>query len=144
MRRWSMVLAAAALILVVASAVRVGAIAYGFVDTTDAFGNTGAFLVKAPDGRIFPICSGKLLAPDVFLTASHCTVFFEQSLAPDGFTAAVSFDNPIPFGDLSSAATTLVTVTDVVSNPGFNQSQSDSGDIAVLLVDPTQTAGLVP
>jgi len=139
-----MVLAAAALILVVASAVRVGAIAYGFVDTTNAFGNTGAFLVKAPDGQIFPICSGTLIAPDVFLTASHCTVFFEQSLAPDGFTAAVSFDNPIPFGDLSSAATTLVTVTDVVSNPGFNQSQSDSGDIAVLLVDPTQTGGIVP
>ena len=125
MRRISFAPSVAALILVLASTVRVGAIAYGFIDTANAFGNTGAFLVRAPDGRIFPICSGTLIAPDVFLTASHCTVFFEQSLVPDGFTAAVSFDNPIPFGDLSSAATTLVTVTEVVSNPGFNRSQSD-------------------
>jgi Trypsin len=144
MRRCSFVVAAAALILALAATLRVGAISYGFVDTTNAFGNTGAFLVRAPSGRIFPICSGTLIAPDVFLTASHCTVFFEQRLAPEGFTAAVSFDNPIPFGDLSSASTTLVTVTEVVSNPGFNQSQSDSGDIAVLLVNPAQTAGIVP
>src|SRR5215212_1325225 len=84
------VLATAALCVV-----RVHAITYGFVDTTNVFSNTGAFIVKAPDGRIFPICSGTLIAPAVFLTASHCTVFFEQDLAPAGYVAAVSFDNPI-------------------------------------------------
>lgn len=123
-------------------AVRVGAITYGFVDTTNAFSNTGAFIVKAPSGRIFPICSGTLIAPDVFLTASHCTLFFEQDLAPEGYVAFVSFDNPIPFGNLTSPSTTLVTVTQVVSNPGYNAAQSDSGDIAVLLVDPSQTQGI--
>ena len=123
---------------------RVHAITFGFVDTTGAFRNTGAFIVKAPDGRIFPICSGTLIAPTVFLTASHCTVFFEQDLAPDGYTAFVSFDSPIPFGDLTSASTKLVTVTDVVSNPLFNQAQSDSQDIAVLLVDSRGTRGITP
>jgi len=123
-------------------AVRVGAITYGFVDTTNAFSNTGAFIVKAPSGRIFPICSGTLIAPDVFLTASHCTLFFEQDLAPEGYVAFVSLDNPIPFGNLTSPSTTLVTVTQVVSNPGYNAAQSDSGDIAVLLVDPSQTQGI--
>jgi secreted trypsin-like serine protease len=128
----------------VISAARIHAITYGFVDTTNAFGNTGAFIVKAPSGRIFPICSGTLIAPDVFLTASHCTVFFEQDLAPAGYTAFVSFDNPIPFGDLTSKSTKLVAVTQVVSNPGYNQAQSNSGDIAVLLIDPRQTRGITP
>jgi secreted trypsin-like serine protease len=123
---------------------RVSAITYGFVDSTNAFANTGAFVVKAPSGRIFPICTGTLIAANVFLTASHCTVFFEHDLAPAGYTAAVSFDNPIPFGDLTSRSTKLVTVTAVVSNPLFNQAQSDSEDIAVLLVDPKQTRGITP
>jgi secreted trypsin-like serine protease len=135
---------AAVLATAVISTARIHAITYGFVDTTNAFGNTGAFLVKAPSGRIFPICSGTLIAPDVFLTASHCTVFFEQDLAPAGYTALVSFDNPIPFGDLTSKSTKLVSVTQVVSNPGYNQAQSNSGDIAVLLVDPRQTRGVTP
>ena len=52
---------------------RVGAITYGFVDSTNAYSNTGAFIVKNADGQIFPICSGTLIAGDVFLTASHCT-----------------------------------------------------------------------
>ena len=144
MRSFRFLLTAAVLGLAIASTVRLGAIAYGFVDTTNAFPNAGAFIVKAPSGRISPICSGTLIAPNVFLTASHCTVFFEQDLVPRGFTAAVSFDNPIPFGNVTSASTNLVTVTDVVSNPGFNQAQSDSGDIAVLLVDPGQTQGIAP
>jgi hypothetical protein len=124
--------------------VRVRAITYGFVDTTNAFSNTGAFIVKAPSGRIFPICSGTLIAPGVFLTASHCTLFYEQDLAPEGYVAAVSFDNPIPFGDLTSKSTRLVAVTEVVSNPGYAAAQSDSGDISVLLVDPRQTRGITP
>ena len=135
---------ACACLLALAASVRVHAITYGFVDSTNAFSNAGAFLVKAPSGRLFPICSGTLIAPTVFLTASHCTLFFEQQLAPAGFVAAVSFDGSIPFGNLTSASTNLVTVTQVVTNPGFNQSQSDSGDIAVLLVSASQTKGIVP
>jgi secreted trypsin-like serine protease len=133
-----------ALALAAVLTVRVHAITYGFVDTTNAFGNTGAFIVKAPDGRIFPICSGTLIAPSVFLTASHCTIFYEQDLAPEGYVAAVSFDNPIPFGNATSKSTRLVTVTEVVTNPLYNQAQSDSQDIAVLLVDARQTRGIIP
>jgi secreted trypsin-like serine protease len=144
MNRLHRLFVAAVLATAVIAAGRVHAITYGFVDTTNAFGNTGAFIVKAPSGRIFPICSGTLIASDVFLTASHCTVFFEQDLAPAGYTAFVSFDNPIPFADLTSKSTKLVAVIQVVSNPGYNQAQSDSGDIAVLLVDPRQTRGITP
>ena len=115
--------------------IRVKAIVYGFNDSNNDYANTGAFIVKSPTtGHISQLCSGTLISSTVFLTASHCTVYFENNLAPIGYTAFVSFDNPIPFGDLTDPKTKLIPVTQVVSNPGYNQSQSDSGDIAVLLV----------
>jgi secreted trypsin-like serine protease len=124
---------------------RVNAITYGFVDTNNVFKNVGAFIVKSPDGnQIFPICSGTLIAPNVFLTASHCTTFFENDLAPIGYTAFVSFDNPIPFGDLSTTSTNLIPVTQVITNPNYNQSQSDPGDIAVLIVQERDTRRVTP
>ncbi len=130
--------------MVAVGSVTVRAIVYGFVDTNNTFSNVGAFIVRAPSGRISPICSGTLIAADVFLTASHCTIFFERDLAPLGFTAFVTFDNPVPFGSLTSGSTNLIPVVQVVTNPRFNQSQSDSGDIAVLLVSAADTVGVVP
>ena len=115
---------------------RVSAITYGFVDSNNTFRNTGAFIVKHPTtGEIFPICSGTMITSNVFLTASHCTSFFEQDLAPEGFVAYVSLDSSVPFGALSSNKTNLLPVAHVVTNPNYNQSQSDSGDIAVLILD---------
>jgi len=112
------------------------AITYGFVDSSNTFRNTGAFIVKSPEtGEIFPICSGTMITANVFLTASHCTSFFTQDLAPDGFVAYVSLDQSIPFGALTSNKTTLLSVADVVTNPNYNQSQSDSGDIGVLILE---------
>ena len=79
------------------------AITYGFVDSNNTYSNAGAFLVQSPTtGQIFPICSGSLIAPNVFLTASHCTVFYTNDLAPLGYTAYVSFDGSIPFGSLKA------------------------------------------
>jgi trypsin len=126
------------------ASVRLTAITYGFVDTTNAFGNAGAFMIKAPDGTIFPICSGTLIAEGVFLTASHCTAYFSEVLAPAGYHAFVSFDGSIFFGAKTSAATKLVAVTEVITNPGYNRAQSDSGDIAVLLVSSSDTTGITP
>lgn len=124
---------------------RVGAITYGFVDTTNAFSNTGSFIVKSgTTGQIFPICSGTLIAPTVFLTASHCTVPFTDDLALRGFTAHVSFDKSIPFGELTSRRTNLISVINVINNPNFNQSQSDSGDIGLLIVSEHATRGITP
>jgi hypothetical protein len=105
------------------------------VDSTNIFRNTGAFIVKSPTtGEIFPICSGTMITANVFLTASHCTVFYTQELAPEGYVAYVSLDQSVPFGALTTNKTQLLSVAHVVSNPNYNQSQSDSGDIAVLIL----------
>src|SRR5215216_6053141 len=90
---------------------KASAITYGFVDSSNAFSNTGAFIVKSPtDGQIFPICSGTMITGNVFLTASHCTDFFTRDLAPEGYVAYVSLDQSIPFGGLTSNKTTLLAV----------------------------------
>lgn len=123
---------------------RLNAITYGYVDQNNAYPNTGAFIVQLPDGRIYPICTGTLISPTVFLTASHCTSYYSAELAPLGYTALVSFDNPIPFGSLTSSKTKLIHVTQVVTNPNYNQSQSDTGDIAVLLLPDRSTRGITP
>ena len=111
------------------------AITYGFIDSNNTFANTGAFIVKSPEtGQIFPICSGTMITPNVFLTASHCTLFFQRDLAPEGYVAYVSLDGSIPFGPLTSNKTQLLSVAHVVTNPNYNPAQSDSGDIAILIL----------
>jgi len=76
-----------------------------------------------------------MITSNVFLTASHCTDFFTRDLAPDGWVAYVSLDGSIPFGDLTSSKTQLLAVSHVVTNPNYNQSQSDSGDIGALILE---------
>jgi len=123
---------------------RAQAITYGFVDSNNTYSNVGAFIVKSPTtGQIFPICSGTMITSNVFLTASHCTIYFQQELAPSGFTAYVSLDGSIPFGDLTSNKTKLLAVSQVVTNPNYNQSQSDSGDIGALILQ-SNVHGVTP
>lgn len=115
---------------------KTSAITYGFVDSSNTYRNAGAFMVKSSTtGQVFPICSGTMITSNVFLTASHCTDFFTRDLAPDGWVAYVSLDGSIPFGDLTSSKTQLLAVNHVVTNPNYNQSQSDSGDIGALILE---------
>jgi hypothetical protein len=123
---------------------RSSAITYGFVDTNNTYSNVGAFIVKSPStGNIYPICSGTLISANVFLTASHCTSYYTNELAPLGYTAYVSFDKSIPFGDLTTTKTKLLAVSTVVTNPNYNQAQSDSGDIGALILS-ANVKGLTP
>ena len=110
------------------------AITYGFVDSNNTFSNVGAFIVKSPTGKIYPICSGTMITANVFLTASHCTAAYTQELAPLGYSVWVSLDQSIPFGDLTANTTKLLAVSYVVTNPNYSQRQSDSGDIGVLIL----------
>jgi hypothetical protein len=118
----------------------------GFIDDDDTFDNVGAFIVQQPsDGQIFPICSGTLIAPGIFLTAAHCTEFFLDDLAPLGFTAHVSFSSPIGWGDLTDLGSIdLIEANQVITNPAFSHRQSDPGDLGVLILPAGTTAGITP
>jgi secreted trypsin-like serine protease len=122
---------------------KTSAITYGFVDSNNQFRNSGDFIVRSTNGENFPICSGTLITPNVFLTAAHCTLFYQQDLAPEGDVAYVSLDQSIPFGSLTSNKTQLLRVAHVVTNPNYNPSQSDSGDIGVLILE-RNVSGVTP
>jgi hypothetical protein len=117
-------------------------ITYGTTDATNTYSNVGAFIVRRSDGQIFPFCSGTLIAASVFLTAAHCTQYFLTQLAPNGFTAFVSFENPIPWGPLTSSRTKLLPAVAVISNPNYNRSQDDAGDIGVVTLNDRGTRGI--
>lgn len=73
------------------------AMAFGTVDTVHAY--VGAIVAQFPDGS-FGWCSGNLVAPRVFLTAGHCTVFFTNFGASIG-KIWVTFDtNIFPAGSV--------------------------------------------
>jgi hypothetical protein len=87
MRRTVLLLATMALAMVLAAGMA-GAITYGQPD-----GNRHPYvgaLVGADEQGEFVFCSGTLIAPDVFLTAAHCTAAIEQF----GFEfLGITFDN---------------------------------------------------
>lgn len=126
------VLVVALAALLVSTVAPASAITYGEPDN-GRHPNVGE-LVIAFNGGLFGICSGTLISPTVFLTASHCTAFAESL----GLTGAfVTFDEAF-----DPATSTLLPGT-MVTNPDFSQRQSDTGDIAVIVLD-APVNGLTP
>lgn len=104
------------------------AITYGVPDG-DGHPGVGA-LVAEFDGQKEAICSGTLISPTVFLTAAHCTA----ALKSWGITEVwVTFD---PVFDAEHG--TFIH-GQMRTNAGYNQRQSDPGDIAVILLDEPQS-----
>ena len=130
----------AALVLAVASPS--GAIVNGELDGDD-HPNVGALIADfRGDGNNLIFCSGSLIAPDVFLTASHCTAFLESQGLTEAF---VSFDSELEEPVTSPPATlhkgTLHTHPDFsFSGPG---GMSDPHDIAVVVLD-DPVVGITP
>ena len=101
------------------------AITYGQSDGT-RHPSVGALVAEweAP-GVKSEFCSGALIAPNVFLTAAHCTNYLETH----GITQVwVTFD-PVFDGNATLYSGTMHT------NPDYNKSQSDPGDVAVIVLD---------
>jgi hypothetical protein len=116
----------------------------GSIDETNTYANVGAFIVqRKSDGQVFPVCSGTLVAPTVFLTAGHCTAFY-VTLPAGQFVAGVSFENPIPWGALTGQNPKMLEANAVITNPAFNRSNGDPGDLGVLILRSPDTRGITP
>ena len=88
--------------------------------------NVGAMVYFSPSGQEYRIiCSGSLIAPRVFLTASHCTAALEAAGISDVW---VTFDPTFTQASLRIHGT-------MHTNPLYNQRQGDPGDIAVITLD---------
>jgi V8-like Glu-specific endopeptidase len=126
-----LLLALAAAVLVAAGSAF--AITYGHYDGND-HPNVGAMIFKSPSTGLYRIiCSGSLISPTVFLTASHCTAALEQRGITDVW---VTFDPQF------TQRSKLYHGT-YHTNPLYNQAQSDPGDIAVITLDKAIT-GVTP
>lgn len=109
---------AAALVLTLTATGTVLAITYGQPDG-NRHPNVGA-LVGTFSGGTFPYCSGTLISPTVFLTAAHCNV---------GTTVVyVTFDTEYSSHSKLHRGTFYY-------DPQYNQAQSDTHDIAVVVFD---------
>ncbi|HEX9416657.1 MAG TPA: trypsin-like serine protease [Gaiellaceae bacterium] len=107
------------------------AITYGQPDGNN-HPNVGAMLRLRPSDNMYRIvCSGSLISPTVFLTASHCTSFV-QSFDPPYNQAWVTFDST--FTSSTTLPSSAIHGT-MYTNPNYNQAQSDPGDIAVIVLD---------
>lgn len=92
----------------------------------------GALDLRPIFGAPIP-CSGTLISPTVYLTAGHCTNFFESR----GITEA-----RVTFDPVFSDAATFHAGT-VHTNPAFTQRQDDPGDMGVI-VFATAVEGIAP
>jgi hypothetical protein len=120
-----------------ANATPAAAIVNGSVDG-DAHPNVGLLAAAIPGVGIYPVCSGTLIAPTVFLSAAHCTGYLQYMRAvmyPD-LVAVVTFDPAAsPWGTFYSG--TLYT------HPLYNNSSSDPADLGVVVLD-TEITDIAP
>ena len=117
-------LLALAIPVLIATSLPARAITYGQPDG-GGHPNVGAMVAEFDvAGRKDLFCSGTLISPTVFLTAAHCTSYLEAH----GLQAWVTFDaDYTPKSKIYSGT--------MHTNPGYNQAQSDPGDIAVIVLD---------
>ncbi len=116
------------LTLLLAWATPTFAITFGQPDGT-AHPEVGSMVLKSASGTLSQVCSGTLIAPKVFLTASHCTVGWDSYFASHpGAKMLVTFDPAI------SAASTFYTGL-MVTNPAYGGGgANDPNDVAVILL----------
>ena len=88
--------------------------------------NVGALLLALPEGNLIPVCSGTLVAPRVFLTASHCASLLESI----GQTRAyVTFD---PYFGRNAPIQTTPYVGDVITNPAYKRPYQNDASLVLL------------
>ncbi|MET0648437.1 MAG: trypsin-like serine protease [Pyrinomonadaceae bacterium] len=106
------------LLIVSACALTAFAITYGQFDG-NRHPQVGALVGEFSSGK-FPYCSGTLISPTVFLTAAHCNLGTSRVF--------VTFDPNFSSKSKLYAGTFYF-------DPEFNQAQSDTHDIAVVVFD---------
>lgn len=105
------------------------AITYGVPDGND-HPYVGSMVLQHADGSLHQWCSGTLIAPKVFMTASHCTIDMDSYLAErPGSAMLVTFD-PVISTDSTFYSGQMITNPAYITATGYD----DPGDVAVILL----------
>ena len=122
------------LLIMLAVALVVQAITFGLPDG-NRHPNVGAMIVREADGELYFYCSGTLIAPDVFLTAAHCT-------AAAAASGAYPEDVFVTFDPVLDENTTLYR-GEYDLNPDYGHDMKDGNDVAVIILD-APIGGITP
>jgi hypothetical protein len=122
------IILAAALAAALVTVVPAGAITYGEPDG-NTHRNVGALIAEwDPDSPgLELLCSGSLIAKDVFLTAAHCTAFLESQGIEEVFVSFAQDNDPVDPATLHPGT--------MFTHPDFPGPASDPKDIAVVVLD---------
>jgi len=108
--------------------------------TGSAYSNVGALLFDFDENGTIDgndeWCSGSLVAPDVFLTASHCIV---TPFTPPGSQFYVSFAP-----DLFANGIKVIAATNVVHDPLYGHDKAKLHDLALVFLPAGSTRGMTP
>lgn len=102
------------------------AITFGQPDG-NAHPQVGAMIVQEPDGEVKLYCTGTLIAPNVFLTAAHCT-------AAAAAKGAAPHDVFVTFDQVYDENATLYQGTYQL-NPNYGHDSHNLHDVAVIILD---------
>jgi trypsin len=102
----------------------------------------GSMVISIPGEGVFQWCSGTLIAPTVFLTASHCTAPIPYYLDKyPGSTFLVTFD---PVIDTTGLTGTFYTGTPHTNPLYASGGYNDPYDVAVFVLDQIPVPPIVP
>lgn len=127
MPRWPSVLVAS-MCIGLSTASPSGAIVFGQPDG-DLHPNVGTMVVEWEPGVVTKFCSGTLIAPDVFLTAAHCT----DTILSAGLGRRVA----VSFASVFDPATAAVHQGTIHQHPDYDalKHYSNPHDVAVVVLD---------
>lgn len=118
-------------VLVFAFVAPTKAITWGIEDVDNIYSNVGSIVITLTDPLVTQWCTGTLIAPDVFLTAGHCTTRLESwQISGRLVSTNVSFSHENILDE-----STWLDVERIITHPLYGSTQySNPHDVGLIIL----------